>query len=156
MLGFGSRLVLDLYSDALAADQVNAKLLNIEAKTTTVWQQYGPQYLTPVLEIAVHGVDGSSQLATGSYLLGEVETLKGSLGNIKIEGIASQKATLSLEDGKLYLVVEGIRDPATVYWTGANSTTWNYADAENFQSIEGESDIFVTGDKVIFDDAAKK
>ena len=156
MLGFGSRLQFDLYSDGFAADHVNAKLLNIEAKTTAVWQQYGPQYLAPVLEVAVHGIDGSSKLETGRYLLGEVETLKGSLDNIKIEGIASQKATLSLEDGKLYLVVEGIRDPATVYWTGANSTTWNYADAENFQSIEGESDIFVTGDKVIFDDAAKK
>ena len=156
MLGFGSRLKLDLYSEGLAADQMNVKLLSIEAKTTTVWQQYGPEYLTPVLEVVVHSTDGSPMLATGQYLLGEVETITGDLANLKIEGISSQKARLRQVDGKLYLVIEGIRDAGTVYWTGSESTTWNYADAENFQSIEGEKDIFVTGDKVVFDDAAQK
>ena len=156
MLGFGSRLKLNAYSDGLKIDQINAKLLNIDAKTTTVWQQWGPQYLTPVVEIVVHGEGGSSQLTPGRYLIGEMETVKGDIKNLKIEGIASQKAQLQLEDGKLYLSIEGIRDPGTVYWTGSESTTWNYADAENFQSLEGEKDIFVTGDKVIFDDAASK
>ena len=156
MLGFGSRLKLDVYSQGLVADQVNAKLLNVEAKTTSVWQQWGPQYLTPVVEIAVHSTDGSAQLTPGKYLLGEVGELKGSLDNLKVEGISSQKAQLALEDGKLYLSIEAIRNPGTVYWTGSEGTTWNYADAENFQNAEGESDIFVTGDVVIFDDAAKQ
>ena len=82
--------------------------------------------------------------------------MSGDISNIKIEGISSQKAQLLLEEGKLYLNIEGVRDSGIVYWTGANSTTWNYADAENFQNIEGENDIFVSGDKVIFDDAANK
>lgn len=156
VLGFGARLQLDAYSEGTKIDQMNLRYLSIDAKTAAAWQQYGPAYLTPVLEVVVHGTDGSSQLTPGAYLIGTTETIKGSLANLKIEGIASQKASLKQEDGKLYLVVEGIRDPGLVYWTGANSTTWNYADVENFQNAEGETDIFVTGDKVIFDDAAKK
>ena len=155
-LGFGARLKLDAYSDGLKIDQINAGHLSIEKKTGSAWEQYGPKYLMPVIEIVVHSNDGSSQLATGRYLLGEVETMSGSISNIKIEGITSQKSYLQYEDGKLYFVVEGIRDPGTVYWTGSESTTWNYADVENFQNVEGESDIFVSGDVVIFDDAAKK
>jgi autotransporter-associated beta strand protein len=156
MLGFGSRLKLNAYSDGLKIDQINANLLNIEAKTTTVWQQFGPKYLTPVLEVVAHSNDGTSQLAVGRYFIGEIGTVKGNISNIIVEGIAGQKASLKYEEGKLYLDIEGVRDPATVYWTGAQNTTWNYADAENFQNIEGETDIFVSGDKVIFDDAASK
>lgn len=156
MLGFGARLKLNAYSDGMKIDQVNAKLLNIQTKSGSVWENYGPKYLTPVLEVVVHGLDNSSQLTPGKYLIGEIENVSGDISNIKIEGISSQKAQLLLEEGKLYLNIEGVRDSGIVYWTGVNSTTWNYADAENFQNIEGENDIFVSGDKVIFDDAAKK
>lgn len=156
LLGFGSRLVLDAYSDGLQIDQVNTQYLSIEKKSGTAWETYGPKYLVPVLEIVVHGLDGSNQLVPGKYLIGNMGTLKGSLDNVKIEGVSSQKAYLQQEEGKLYLVIEGIRDAGIVYWTGANGSVWNYADAENFQSMEGEPDIFVTGDKVIFDDAAKR
>ena len=156
MLGFGARLKLNAYSDGMKIDQVNAKLLNIQTKSGSVWENYGPKYLTPVLEVVVHGLDNSSQLTPGKYLIGEIENVSGDISNIKIEGISSQKAQLLLEEGKLYLNIEGVRDSGIVYWTGVNSTTWNYADAENFQNIEGEDDIFVSGDKVIFDDAAKK
>ena len=156
MLGFGARLKLNAYSDGMKIDQVNAKLLNIQTKSGSVWENYGPKYLTPVLEVVVHGLNNSSQLTPGKYLIGEIENVSGDISNIKIEGISSQKAQLLLEEGKLYLNIEGVRDSGIVYWTGANNTTWNYADAENFQNIEGENDIFVSGDKVIFDDAAKK
>ena len=156
MLGFGARLKLNAYSDGMKIDQVNAKLLNIQTKSGSVWENYGPKYLTPVLEVVVHGLDNSSQLTPGKYLIGEIENVSGDISNIKIEGISSQKAQLLLEEGKLYLNIEGVRDSGIIYWTGVNSTTWNYADAENFQNIEGENDIFVSGDKVIFDDAAKK
>ena len=156
MLGFGARLKLNAYSDGMKIDQVNAKLLNIQTKSGSVWENYGPKYLTPVLEVVVHGLNNSSQLTPGKYLIGEIENVSGDISNIKIEGISSQKAQLLLEEGKLYLNIEGVRDSGIIYWTGANNTTWNYADAENFQNIEGENDIFVSGDKVIFDDAANK
>ena len=156
MLGFGARLKLNAYSDGMKIDQVNAKLLNIQTKSGSVWENYGPKYLTPVLEVVVHGLDNSSQLTPGKYLIGEIENVSGDISNIKIEGISPNPAQLLLEEGKLYLNIEGVRDSGIVYWTGANNTTWNYADAENFQNIEGENDIFVSGDKVIFDDAAKK
>lgn len=156
MLGFGARLKLNAYSDGMKIDQVNAKLLNIQTKSGSVWENYGPKYLTPVLEVVVHGLNNSSQLTPGKYLIGEIGNVSGDISKIKIEGISSQKAQLLLEEGKLYLNIEGVRDSGIVYWTGVNNTTWNYADAENFQNIEGENDIFVSGDKVIFDDAAKK
>ena len=156
-LGFGSRLKLNAYSDGFRIDQINANVMTVEAKTTTVWKQYGPAYLTPVLEVVVHDDAESSQLAIGKYFIGEIGKVSGNISNIKIEGISGLKSYLSLEeDGKLYLVVEGIRDAGTVYWTGSKNTTWNYADALNFQNIEGEEDIFVSGDKVVFDDAASR
>lgn len=154
LLGFGSRLALDVYSEGMEADQMNAKFINIETKTTSAWQQYGPQYLKPVVELVVHSNDGSAQLTPGDYLLGAVDSVKGNLSDILLEGISSQKAKLKLEDGKLYLSIESIREAGIVYWTGSESTTWDYASTENFQSVEGERDIFVSGDKVIFDDAA--
>ena len=155
-LGFGSRLKLDAYSEGLKIDQINTTYLSVEQKTGTAWQTYGPAYLAPVLEVVSHPSAGSDKLASGKYLIGTLETLKGDLANIKIEGMPSQKAYLSHEDGMLYLVIEGIRDAGMVYWTGSEGTTWDFALTENFQNIEGDKDIFVTGDKVIFDDAASK
>lgn len=156
MLGFGARLQLDAYSKGFQADGLNIKLLSIEKKTGTAWETYGPAYLTPVLELVVHPTDGDDKLAAGRYLIGDLETVKGSLSDIKIEGASKQKVSLLQEDGKLYLVVEGIRDASTVYWTGEASTTWDFASTENFRNEEDEPDIFVSGDKVIFDDSAKK
>ena len=60
MMGFGSRLKLHAYSDGFKADQLKTKLLSIESKNTAVWQQWGPKYLSPVLEIVVHNEDDSS------------------------------------------------------------------------------------------------
>lgn len=155
VLNFGSRLVLDAYSEGLQIDQVNIGLLSVEAKTGSVWENYGPEFLTPVVEVVPH-TDESGKLANGKYLIGDITTIQGDLEKIKIIGLPTQKVSLSAEDGKLYLIVEGLRDAGVVYWTGAENTTWDFAKTENFQNIEGEKEIFVTGDKVIFDDAAKK
>jgi autotransporter-associated beta strand protein len=151
MMGFGSRIIFDIFNDGLKSDQVNTKLLKIEKKD---WE-YGPKYLTPVFEFVAHnGTDEAP--ATGSYFLGNVEKLEGSLSNIKIEGLGTKlKTQLELTDGKLYLVIAGVRDPGTVTWTGATSAVWNMASAENF-SHDGESDFFVTGDNVIFNDSGTK
>ncbi len=154
-LGFGSRLQLDLSDvDGLSADCLTLGRLAIETKSGTAWESYGPAYLMPVIEVVPHTADGSAQLTAGNYLLGTAGTIEGDLSDIKVEGISSQKATLSNIDGKIYLVIEGIRDADVVYWTGSDNNVWDYAETTNFQNAEGSKDIFVSKDKTIFDDAA--
>ena len=150
LLGFGSRVIFDIDGDNGQADQVNSKYLSIETKN---WQ-YGPKYLQPVFEFSS---SLSSEMPPGHYLLGTVETIKGDLSNIRIEGLDGKtKSELVQEDGRLYLIISGIRDAGEVTWTGAESNIWNMAGAENFQSGDGQSDIFVTGDYVRFDDTASR
>ena len=147
LLGFGSRIVIDIYND-LSADLVNTKLLTIETKN---WQ-YGPKYTMPVFEFVGHDME---KAAIGKYLIGTVEELKGDLNNIRIEGISSTlKSSITLEEKNLYLVISGMRDPRNVTWTAATSNIWDVATTENFTNEEGNSDFFVTGDNVLFNDDA--
>ncbi len=153
-LGFGSRVVLDIYNDGLVADQLNANTISIETKKWT----YGPEYMEPVVEFTSHyGAD--AELAEGEYLLGEVATITGNLSDIRVEGLdISKKSYLKHEDGKLYLVVEGLRDATNIVWSGMAGNIWDLAGAVNFtvadNSVE-ESTIFVSGDNVLFNDDAK-
>ncbi len=147
-LGFGSRVIFDIYSD-LTADQVNTKLLTIETKN---WQ-YGPKYLVPIFEFVGHDMEETND---GLYLIGSAETLTGNLNDIRIEGIStSKKANLVLENGKIYLKVISMRDPGTIFWAGTVSNIWDVAETENFKNIDGQADMFVTGDNVwLTDDAS--
>ena len=148
LLGFGARVVFDLYGD-FAADQMNTQLLTIETKD---WK-YGPEYLTPVFEFANHVDD----LAAGRYLLGNCGNVEGELSDIRIEGLGSKKKTaLVAEDGKLYLEVSDMRGNTDIYWVGTESDTWDLGETPNFTLPSGEKDAFVSGDKVIFDDNASQ
>lgn len=150
LLGFGSRIIFDLDGQSMQADQVHTKYLSIETKN---WQ-YGPKYLQPVFEFVV---PEGQELPSGKYLLGSVETLKGDLSDLRIEGLgAKMKSELQLEEGKLYLIISGVRNPTDIIWTGAISNVWDMAVTENFMNLDGESDIFVTGDIVHFDDTPYK
>jgi len=148
LLGFGSRVVFDLYDD-LTADQVQAKLVTIETKD---WK-YGPKYLMPVFEFVNHATD----IIPGRYLIGEATTVTGNLGDIRIEGLGTKhKCVLTLEDGKLYLDILSMRGNDEIVWTGEESDTWDVAGSENFTNSSGEKDVFVSGDIVTFDDSANK
>ena len=150
LLGFGSRVIFDLYSEeeSLSADHVKTQLLTIETKN---WQ-YGPEYLSPVFEMVYNG--SGDTVDPGKYLIGEVATLKGSLDDIRIEGIDSNmKVRLLLEDGKLYAKIEGMRSATTVEWTGSESAIWDLDYTANFKK-GNESSTFVTGDDVLFGDEA--
>lgn len=150
-LGFGSRVVFDIYDD-LSSDFIQGKVLSIETKD---WK-FGPQYLTPVFEFNNHGTDG---LAEGKYLLATFDKVEGDVSVIKLEGLDNtRKSHLALEGNNLYLVVEGVRDASTVVWTGAESNTWDVANTENFaMASDATKANFVNGDKVVFnDDAAIK
>ena len=148
LMGFGARIVFDLYdnTEELQADEVKTKFLSIKTKD---WQ-YGPEYLTPVFEFVCH----NETMTPGSYLIGEVDKLEGSLYDIRIEGTNSQqKATLKLEGGKLYLIIENMRSATTIAWTGSESSIWDLAQTANF-SKNDENVTFVTGDDVFFGDDA--
>ena len=150
-LGFGSRVVFDLY-DNLAADQVKTQQLTIETKS---WQ-YGPKYLMPVFQFVWHGTDLP---AVGRYDLGEVAAVTGQLSNIRIEGIDTKlKAELATEGGRLYLDILGMRDATDIVWTGNDGSLWDVGSSENFSVSDGSDDAstaFVTGDNVLFGDEAQ-
>lgn len=95
-LGIGSRIIFDI--DGRDIDQLNVRTLNIEKKT---WKQ-GPKYLAPVFEI--RSSDGLVE--SGTYVLGNVETIKGNIGNIIIEGVFDGNYTITTEEGQILLKVE--------------------------------------------------
>ena len=146
LLGFGSRVIIDLYED-FSADQINTKFLNIETKN---WQ-HGPEYLNPVIEVVYHG---EGDIEPGKYLIGKATEIKGSINDIQIEGVSSnKKATLITEEGNLYIIIEGMRSATTINWTGSESTVWDLDNTANFTK-EDEKSTFVTGDDVFFGDDA--
>ena len=159
-LGFGSRIVLDLYSEGFQADRINASTLKIEKKTASVWQKYGPQYLQPVIEIIEHKADGATTLEPGDYIIGHANQLNGSLASIKIEGITDLKPSLTIdEQGQIVLSLGSMRGPADITWSGATSGTWDFAKTANF-FLSGDNEqtpeIFVKGDIVNFTDEATR
>lgn len=157
MLGFGSRIVFDIYAEGMDADRITTRVLNIETRLTGNWLTYGPRYLAPVIEIVNHGDD----IADGSYLLFDgVETLGGQLGDIIIEGLGTSKKSSLRQDGdKIYLVVGGVRSASDIIWTGATSGDWQFGGEENFRltsESEGTPVSFITGDVVRFTDEGTK
>ena len=155
-LGFGSRLVVDLYADDLSADKVNAATLKIERKTGTAWTQHGPTYLSPVIEVVGHLADGQIRMPAGKYVIAHIENIEGSADDLILEGIATSKKSLYIEDGKLIVEIHSQRDPSTVVWSSSQSNIWDIAETENF-TIEDSPTGFVAGDHVVLgDDALQK
>jgi len=157
-LGFGSRLVLDLYSEGQKADQINMTDLSIETKTGNAWVKAGPTYLSPVIEVVGHKAAGEAKMEAGKYVIGTVSgTVTGSIDNIVLEGLSTTKKLLYVEDGKLILELIGLRDAATTRWTGAEGNTWDLGESSNFTVVDdasAEATVFVSGDDVIFGDEA--
>lgn len=152
ILNFGAICEIDIYSEGLAADQIDAAVLKIEKK---VWPNGGgPAYDTPVFRIAAHKADGEKIVADGTYLLGTIAAIEGDISDIVIEGMTYQKTALVYEDGKLYLNVQNYEaDP--VSWVGDKSENWNLDDEENFKDdITGEASKFLAGANVTFNDEA--
>lgn len=146
-LNFGSIVEFDIYNTGFAADVIKTKHISTETKD---WE-YGPEYLTPVWRFKLQD---DSELVEGEYLIAEAATIEGSLSDIKIEGMGGKKSSLKHEDGKIYLVIEGVRDASRVVWTGAESNVWNYAADQNFL-YDGDASYFVQNDKVVFNDEAE-
>lgn len=155
-LGFGSRLVVDLFSDGIASDCVKTKALTIERKTGSAWTSAGPEYLMPVIEIVGHPSSGEQFVKAGKYVIATIEgDLTGSAANLILEGIPLQKKTIYVENNQLILEVLPTRTPGTVSWDGATSAVWDFDISENFK-IDGQEGAatFVSLDNVLFDDNA--
>ena len=152
-MGFGSRLMIDLYGEDMKADQISTAKLIVEKKD---WK-YGPEYKQPVIEFNCHMAAGQDKLTTGKYHLGAISEIEGDIADIKIEGIAKVKAKLSIEDGSLVLNVEGTRDAADIEWDATQSNVWDVATTENFVTHDAtrSPETFIEGDNVYFTDNAK-
>lgn len=150
ILNFGSRMLIDLFSDGISSDQIKANVLTIGKKD---WKN-GPQYLTPVMEFVCHPASGEDRIAEGKYLIGEFGKIEGDINDLVIEGLNSQRKTLTYEDGKLYISIENYV-PGNVTWTGAEGGDWDLDKTPNF-AVDGSEDVrsFVQGDIVTFNDIA--
>ena len=147
-LGFGSRIVIDGNNGVM--DKVIADNITIETKTEEAWIEFGPRYKSPVIEINYTGT-----LEPGTYEIGTIGAISGNVSDIIIDGISkSVKSALSYSEGKLYLVIEGMREPGEATWNGtADNSVWQQAVSENFL-YQGETSYMASGDDVIFDDTA--
>ncbi len=125
-LGFGSRVKFDI-SDESTLDQMNIGFLSIEAKSGDAWKEFGPEYLTPVVEIVV---PTGNSLANGDYVLGTVGSVSGSLTySVQIEGLGERAAYLSEKDGNLVLTIGEEKTQSIVDGTDyliINAETGNY------------------------------
>ena len=147
-MGFGSRIVFDFANGSF--DQVNATDLTVEAKTDQVWIDYGPRYKAPVLQF-----EGVGNIEKGTYDLGTIGKVEGDISQIIIEGFdAGKQVSLAYNNGKLQLIVEGMREAGTVQWNGtASENSWQEAVSETFL-LDGAPTYSAHGDHVIFDDNA--
>lgn len=147
-MGFGSRIVFDFANGSF--DQVNANDLTVEAKTDQVWIDYGPRYKAPVLQF-----EGAANISAGTYDLGTIGKIEGDISQIILEGFdASKQASLAYNNGKLQLVIEGMREAGTVQWNGTSSeNSWQEAVSESFL-LDGAPTYSAKGDHVIFNDDA--
>ena len=148
---YGAVMEFDLYSENTQADRiVLAKGLSLE----TLNRSDGPEFQAPIFRFTPHYQNGKNVMAAGRYLIAEVKKIDGNVDDILLQGLETQKCHLEYENGQIFLVIKETRDATQVYWDGTHTLNeWNLNENENFNNA-GEADIFVSGDDVIFDDAA--
>ena len=148
---YGAVMEFDLYSENTQADRiVLTKGLSLE----TLNRSDGPEFQAPIFRFTPHYQNGKNVMAAGRYLIAEVKKIDGNVDDILLQGLETQKCHLEYENGQIFLVIKETRDATQVYWDGTHTLNeWNLNENENFNNA-GEADIFVSGDDVIFDDAA--
>ncbi len=148
-LGFGAIVELDAFADE-TMDRLNASKLIIEKKDWT----NGPEYLQPIIRFTAHPAADATTLPQGRYLIGEIGEIEGNLDDLILLGIENMKKQLAYEDGKLYLDLSAY-EAGTKTWAGLEETLWDLGESAAFTNVDnGETEVFVPGDDVIFDDSA--
>ncbi len=143
-LRFGSRVVLDVNGTEM--DQLNADTLAIETKD---WE-YGPKYSNPVVEL-----NALSDFVDGTYDLGTVSAVEGSIDDISIEGSSTKRVYLTYADSHLYLNIETLRDGTDITWNGtADENQWDFGVSETF--LNGTEKTYAgLDDNITFNDDAE-
>lgn len=103
-MDFGSRLVLNMNNSA----RLNAGKLILQSKVgESVWENYGPEYLSPVIQITLN-----ERLESGRYVLAHYDELEGSLDNVIFEtvGINEKYAVLGYDDNEIYVDISAYDD----------------------------------------------
>ena len=104
-MNYGARVVLDINGKGDDEhDQLHATSLNLDTSKVgdETWENFGPQYKSPVLELHLR-----TQLSDGLYPIGNVETVTGDLSKVVIEcqNMDISKLKLYHRNGRLYLQV---------------------------------------------------
>lgn len=140
-LKWGAQINWDIYDSDLSSDLllVNGKLILTEGA---------------VFQVIPHASDGK-QIKAGKYILAEVTGgIAGDVSSVKVSGLEGISHSLSIEDGKIALTVNALREASSVVWSGLyNGGRWNLAEDKNFL-LDGEEAVFVTGDRVTLNDEA--
>ena len=108
----GSRMVIQMNPANSEYDQVNIGTLNLRTRSGDAWENYGPKYLKPVIQIAANSPLGTAR----KYTLGTLTTLtvNGTLvaeskttpiSSVKLEG--ADNGELYFYQGKLILFLDG-------------------------------------------------
>lgn len=137
----GARLVMDLSQSAEGNnDKVEVEGMLTMAAGSVVEINFTETKLTP-----------------GTYVIAKVEGFTGEVSKIKVEGTTGTATELVYDSnsGTLSLVVKGVRSASRVTWTGQVSGVWDLANTVNW-SKEGEEDIFVGNDTVVFDSSSTR
>ena len=148
-LGFGSIVELDAFADG-TMDSFNASKLIIEKKDWT----NGPEYLQPIIRLSAHPAEGDATLPQGRYMIGEFGEIEGSVDDIILLGIEDMKKQLIYEDGRLLIDLSAYV-AGNKTWAGIENGLWDLGETEAFTNVDnGEPEVFVPGDNVLFDDSA--
>ena len=115
----GSRIVFQLDPANGQSDQVNIETLNLRTRSGDAWENYGPEYLKPVIEI-----DAKSDLGSGKYTLG-------TLTNLSIDGTPVSEST---ETPISSVAVEGAGDGKLYFYQGKLILLFDGADWETQQT----------------------
>ena len=102
------------------------------------------------IEVVVNLLDG--EINNEDYVLFSYSgTLTGSTENINITGLEGFFYTLLAENGQIIIRRPVTRDPATLTWTGAESSIWDLGGSINW-TLNETGVFFLPQDSVIIDD----
>jgi len=95
-----------------------------------------------------------SKLTPGEYkLLAYKNGFKGDLNKIKVTGVDEYPYSLTKKDSSLVLTIKSTRPAGEVVWSGT-AKLWDMANTAGWLR-DGQSDVFVNQDSVVFDDRGK-
>lgn len=121
-LGFGSRIVVDIKGKGDDEhDWINAAVLNVDDSKVGVeaWENYGPQYITPVVEVRFSGT-----IEQGFYPIGNVETVNGNISRVVVESAAGNNGlSLVVQNGMIGIQTDAVPEAVepTIAIVGMNS-----------------------------------